>query len=795
MIFISTCTLIGDPVAINDEVSIKLEPVVDELLSQKKLKEGYIHFSFEKKSLVTIINELAAKKAINIILPQNAADLELIKNQTITFRPQGKTDLPVEEAWRLLNTFLELSGFGLSIKKKDLYAIERIGKVTEAGLNRSILPIYADVPPEMLPDSQERIRYIYYLKNLRVPALQDTATNPISRILQEMLSPDAQIVYEPKTNAIIITDRSNTISSVMRIISTLDHSGYKESIEVIHLNNTSAQDVVRIFDSLRAAAGTSSAPFIRSDARTESLSYFSEDTKIVADPRQNNLIIMGRQSAVERIADFVRDSLDMPQETGKSILHYYDLQYLDAVQFAQVLTQVVAPLPSTGEQATVDGQSGPERYFKGVVVAAEEVKKVEVTSTTEEITLEARGGFLPTGLGEQQRITGGNRLVIAALEDDWLRLKTLIEQIDKPQPYVILEVLILDIRGTRQRLIAGTIRSKTGGEMPVDGFQFLSSNISQINNVLTDRPVQLEQDLLKVLTAGSDTANQSLTSLLEPGSLIISVNDPETPGIFGLLQVLDTELDSKILDHPFLVTTNGEKVTLVSQDLRRRRGDAVPGAAGVITVEIVDLPATLQVQMIPRISSLNRLGLQVAVDRNEFFGVSDTRITRRINTSANLESGQVLVIGGLTRTDQVDSVVGTPILSRIPIIGSFFTRRSRVVTKNNIAIFICPTIVNPRLRGGLNVYTADKIRKSRRDISDNVLFGNMQDPITRLFFHTKQPNDDLLRDFLSGTKNQPDAELIKTTKEKRREQKQPTKRPEKKPRPETQPGPVTALVA
>ena len=94
---------------------------------------------------------------------------------------------------------------------------------------------------------------------------------------------------------------------------------------------------------------------------------------------------------------------------------------------------------------------------KGVVVEAEEVKAVEVKTTTEEITLEAKGGYTPTGLGAQQIITGGNRLIVAALNDDWVKLRDLIETLDKPQPQVILEVLVLDILGTKQHIVAGYI--------------------------------------------------------------------------------------------------------------------------------------------------------------------------------------------------------------------------------------------------------------------------------------------------------------------------------------------------
>ena len=581
-----------------------------------------------------------------------------------------------------------------------------------------------------------------------------------------MLSPGTPVVYEPKSNGIIITDRSDVIASAMKIISELDNSGFKETIEVIQLHNVPARDVVKVFDSLKKAAGEpAGSPYIRGGAQTESIGYFASDTKIIADDLHNTLILMGRQSAVERISDFVQDFMDTTPEKGTSILHTYDLQYLNAKEFAEVLKRVVQPLMPGGPQAAAGPVGGPERYFQGVVVEAEEVKAVEVKTTTEEITLEAKGGYTPTGLGAQQIITGGNRLIVAALNDDWVKLRDLIETLDKPQPQVILEVLVLDILGTKQHIVAGDIRNLTP-ECSNNGVQFLSSNITAVNSAIGAVPPELAVDLLGVL--GGNPGNPSIASLLAPGSLIISFNDPKTPGIFGLLQVLDSVLNSKVISHPYLLTTNNQKATIASQTLIRTQGDAVPGAAGVITIEIVDVSATLQIQMIPRLSSAERLSLQIAVDINEFTNVSTlTRLTRRVNTNANLGSGQILVIGGLTQITQTDIKTGTPLLQDLPLIGSFFSGRNKTTTKSNLAIFISPTIIQPKLRGGLNVYTADKIRKARRDIEDIVVFNNQRDPITRLFFRTPGGSDQLLRDYLTEVTNPPDAEAIKSAKEKR----------------------------
>jgi type II secretory pathway component GspD/PulD (secretin) len=437
----------------------------------------------------------------------------------------------------------------------------------------------------------------------------------------------------------------------------------------------------------------------------------------------------------------------------------------------------VSPPATPGFQATAGPTGGPERYFQGVVVIAEEVKTVESKSTTEEITLEAKGGYLPVGLGAQQIITGGNRLIIAALHDDWIRLKDFIASLDKAQPQVILEVLIMDVTRAKQNIVAGTVRSKTDNTLP-EGVQFLSSNISNSNSVIGATPRQLQVDLLGLLSGPLQQPNNPpVTSLLQAGSLIMSFNDPCTPGIFGLLQLLDNTLDTKILSHPFLVTTNNQKATIAFQTIKRIQGDAVPGAAGVITIEIVDVPATIQVQMIPRLSSLERLSLQVAVDVNEFISPSSfTRLTRRVNTNANMASGQILVLGGLTQTTQTDIKTGTPFLQNIPIIGTFFSGKNKTTTKNNLAIFISPTIVQPKLRGGMDVYTADKIRKCRRDIDEDVVFSDTRDPITRIFFNIDgRRTDKLMRDYLSEATNKPDEALISRSTERRRIARQPKK--------------------
>ena len=58
-------------------------------------------------------------------------------------------------------------------------------------------------------------------------------------------------------------------------------------------------------------------------------SFFFSSTKIVQDVRNNALILL-KKDAIEKLVNFITESVDIPQESGTSLVHIYDLQYLEA---------------------------------------------------------------------------------------------------------------------------------------------------------------------------------------------------------------------------------------------------------------------------------------------------------------------------------------------------------------------------------------------------------------------------------------------------------------------------------
>ena len=66
---------------------------------------------------------------------------------------------------------------------------------------------------------------------------------------------------------------------------------------------------------------------------------------------------------------------------------------------------------------------------------------------------------------------------------------------------------------------------------------------------------------------------------------------------------------------------------------------------------------------------------------------------RESDTMVKSNSGDVIVIGGLMKTEQEDFVSETPLLSDLPFIGELFTNRQKINNKSELVILVKPQVV------------------------------------------------------------------------------------------------------
>lgn len=772
---------------------------------------GLIDFTFDNANLTEVIERYARKKGLNVILPQQAQAIK----QKITFKPPQP--LTIEEAEKFLYLFLDYAGY--TVVPRDDFSFVIKSKDAPA----TLLPLYVfdattQLAPQDLPANDGIIRVIYYLANLKI---DDQPNNPVLLLLKEILSSPTNVFIDPLSNAVVITDKSRSIISALELLKELDATGSRHILVTLQLYNASAGYVADLLNSqILAVRGR---PGIVDSKSAGMGTYFSTNIRVVADTRRNTIIIMGKESPVSRLKDFVREYMDAPAESGQSIFHQYDLKYLDAQSFAEVLSSVVRST-GLGDQRTVDRVGGARRFFEGVVIRAETYQAVE---SPQQMPAGGGGNEFEQGASSGGTVyRGGNRLLVAAQPSDWEQLKKLIDQLDIPQKQVILEVLIVDFQRSTIKAIQSQLRNPLRLDfLPGAGVQtaHITSNIvpsvdcgivaaqaavakasaeaakaatkktaaaaaaealaQAAQTGVASAAAQGNQLLNQAMSGGTTAANQvsaavaqvaecpvnttitgDLLRILSNGGTIIpadagtfavSVNDTANNGIFDLFTLLDSLGHIKILSHPYLIALDNTNAIVFNSDIRRAPADGSSSQGGAIQVNIDDIQAVLSVSLTPRISSIERLNLEIKVQIEAFTQtVGFTRNSRYVQTNVNMRGandkqpqGEILVLGGLKQVNKVEQISETPILGRIPILGWLFRGAKQILQENELAIFIKPTIIDPRRRLLMNNYTRRKVLCETVPFEENIL-GNRKDPIVRFFFGDGRAEQTVIEDYM-----------------------------------------------
>lgn len=702
-----------------------------ETKSKKKIDpDKIITINYENEDLVDIINFIAARKNVNIILPQGG---NAIANK-VTLHLNEKINL--QEAWLLLYTLLDIAGYTL-MPKANMYEITKNGQ----NVTKEPLPLYIGMQPKKLPDTDQRIRYIYYFSNLKASDAEDSELVTVLKNLLPLGTSSYKI--DTSTNAVIITAKANDIRATMQIVLELDKIDFQENLEVIKLRYSTARIVADLFNENILKAGMDLNKY-RLDARQQTeATFFAKHIRMIPEERTNTLIVLGRSQAIERVKDFIFKYIDVELETGKSILHVYQLQYLDAEKMEAVLKQIIQAARSGGtEQSKIGGllPGGIQQTFDEVYIKADKPLSGDI------------------------RYSGGNKLVVAARNKDWQVLERLIQELDIPQPQVLIEVLIADITLEDFKLLGSTTRNLQKIPLPgTSNFQqaALTTNILVNDNV---NPTSIQSDLLRLAfnADGSYGGNQlsEAALLTQPslngsaGGILLSLNDNDGK-TWNLLQLLEQYTNAKVLSHPHVIATNNQKASITAAEERLLQDEAVSSGGTTTTAKTKKVPAKLTVEIIPRISVANTVHLDVHITIDAFNAPnsnspsSGNRNTREIQTIAVVKDSNVLAIGGLIKLTSASETAGTPILSKIPIIGYLFKSRNDSTDKSSLTVFIKPTIIEPRLRGGVGDYTKRYINLAKANAEEGALFDSLRDPVTRWFFGQEIEADVAMDEFLA----------------------------------------------
>jgi MSHA biogenesis protein MshL len=212
---------------------------------------------------------------------------------------------------------------------------------------------------------------------------------------------------------------------------------------------------------------------------------------------------------------------------------------------------------------------------------------------------------------------------------------------------------------------------------------------------------------------------------LTPGSALPSLDTTAFGGPFALsassadfnafIELLELQGDTRVLSSPRIATVNNQKAVIkVGSDEFFVTGVQSQTAAGTATsttassVQLTPFFSGIALDVTPQISRDGDVVLHVhptisdVRDQIKEFttGGQEEELplafstVRESDSIIRARSGQLVVIGGLMRDEAGNQRLGTPGLSRLPLLGHLFGSRRNVIRKTELVILLRPVVVD-----------------------------------------------------------------------------------------------------
>ena len=334
--------------------------------------------------------------------------------------------------------------------------------------------------------------------------------------------------------------------------------------------------------------------------------------------------------------------------------------------------------------ANIAKQQNEEAQAKDAKTKAEElvdrvfyIRNLQAT----ELMTSLRQYLSPRGL--MQMSQGSNALIVRDTESKIGVMKQLVDGLDLEVPQVQIEARIVQADTTYSRSL---------------GVQWGIQNLNQLagSGVANFRTGNTG-------SFGAQTSNFLVNLPATVGGLT------STPGVGFTIgktdgALLDVRLSAGELLGLSKVIAAPKVTTLDKREAKISQGESIPfQTTSLQGTQTTFVDANLELNVTPQITSRDpkevgkQIMMKVRATRNAVGARSNPAgpsIDRReANTQVIIRDGETMVIGGVFIDSQRNSVTGVPYLSRVPVLGWLFKQKTEDVSKQELLIFLTPSIV------------------------------------------------------------------------------------------------------
>ncbi|WPN50616.1 type II secretion system secretin GspD [Pseudomonas sp. P9_2] len=598
---------------------------------------GDIVFNFQGQPIEAVINSVMGD-----LLHENYSITEGVKGN-VSFSTSKPVDK--QQALSILETLLSWTDNAM-IKQGNRYVI---------------LPASQAVAGKLVP--QMRVTQPSSGLSARLFPLRYISATEMQKLLKPFARENAFLLVDPARNVLSLAGTPEELANYQDTIDTFDVDWLKGmSVAVFGLQRASVAELMPELQAMFGAdSGTPLAGMLRflPVERTNSVVAISSQPEYLSD-----------------VGDWIR-TID---EGGgnEPQMYVYDVRNMKAADLAKYLRQIYgngaikddAPAKvAPGLRTTTLSSSTSAGLQANVPAPAPDEPESEPAENTQ---------APPTSdLEAGTRITAqksSNQLLVRTRPAQWKEIEAAIKRLDNPPLQVQIETRILEVKLT--------------GELDL-GVQWYLGRLAGNSTSTTVANASGSQGALGGGGAGLGAADSLFYSFVSSNLQVA-------------LHALETNGRTQVLSAPSLVVMNNQPAQI-------QVGDNIP--ISQTTVNTGDADTTLSsveyvqtgviLDVVPRINpgGLVYMDIQQQVsDAQNPAGSSETPVnprisTRSVSTQVAVQSGQTVLLGGLIKQDNAESVSAVPYLGKIPGLRWLFGNTGKSKDRTELIVLITPRVI------------------------------------------------------------------------------------------------------
>jgi len=524
---------------------------------------------------------------------------------------------------------------------------------------------------------------------VRVIPIRNVAVDNIADLIKPLLHEKTLLSIDKQRNLIVVSGAADELARIVDMVNTFDIDILKgRSFGLFPLAHVDAETLIKELEEV-----------FYKKAKGEEGEFF----RFIPIERLNAILAISHQSRYLKDIEQWIMRLDRANSANGGGVNVYKVQHVDAVELANTLNDIFGNGSSSSQSSSRrdkspklanDKKAGELTNKSSDIKSSFETKK----NTPQRSVSSGNSDTKVANVGDVRIVAdeANNSLIIVATAQEYEIIRPIVNQLDVMPLQVLVDATIVEVTLTDNLKygIQWYFNHSNGGQNIIESNDLGALAAGAATGGFGYSFLSKSGDIKAVLNA--EASNNNVNVISSP-SLMVLNNQEASIQVGKEISLMTGSLGSLNNTN----TTGSTSNNVFSQQQQRKTGVKLKikprvNANGLVTMEVTQ--------------SVEDPG---AIPAN---GTNPSILTREINSSVAVQSGETIVLGGLIKDNNTDDNNGLPLLHDIPILGTLFGSKTRTKDKTELVVLITPRVVKSRQDAGL---ITDEFKRKLSGIYEN----------------------------------------------------------------------------